>query len=156
MTATNPHPLANPLTDRPIGNVNWSRLATGGGFKRLTPAQAAKTGVPDSTFSYQNYLDQQAALQVPNQDLDGNAGLPFNSLDLRSYGKVWDDREIMTLRPQQDMQMSEQDRAYQLKSAEENARLSAEMTDFQKSLLSDIKDFVGQSQLIDESKTHTV
>ena len=156
MTATNPHPLANPLTDRPIGNVNWGRLAAGGGFRRLTPAQAAKTGLPDSTFSYQDYLDQQAALQVPNQDPAGNAGLLFNSLDLRGYGKVWDDKEIMTLQPSQDAQMSEQDRAYQLKSAEENARLSAEMTDFQKSLLSDIEDFVGQSQLIDESKTHTV
>lgn len=52
MTATNPHPLANPFTDRPVGNVNWGKYIAGNYFKAIKPSEAKDIGLPDTTFDY--------------------------------------------------------------------------------------------------------
>lgn len=144
MTATNPHPLANPFTDRPIGNINWQKMNSGGYFKTNPNAE-----LPDSSFSYEDWLEYQNNLHVPNQSL------PINSLDMRSYGKTWDDKEIYSLKSVQNPNsLTPQELERQKKLKELDARLSAEMTDEQKQMLNDIEKYLGKSKLIeiDESK----
>lgn len=144
MTATNPNPLANPLNDRPIGNINWHKMNSNGYFKSNPNAE-----LPDSSFSYEDWLEQQNNLHVPNQEL------PINNLDMRSYGKTWDDKEIYSLKSvQMPNSLTLQELERQKKLKELDAKLSAEMTDEQKQMLNDIEKYLGKSKLIeiDESK----
>lgn len=155
MTATNPHPLANPLNDRLVGNINWSKMAANRHIKIAKNGSSEDLQVPDPSFSYESYLAQQSQLHVPNQEPDEAAKLPMRGLDFRSYGKVWNDRETMSLSKSFiQQQLNASDLAYQQQSQIENAKLCAEMTDEQKDMLAHIEDYLGRSNLVEESEKH--
>lgn len=143
MTATNPHPLANPLTDRPIGNVNWGKYAAGSYFKAFTPSEAKTTRLPDTTIDYNEVIARQRELTVPNQEVPSIPSLGIQRCPDGTFRSVYD-MNVMQLQPDVDRQQM---------LAAKDAELSVNMSDFQKDLLSKIDDeFVGHSKLIEESK----
>ena len=143
MTATNPFPQANPFTDRLNGNVNWRRYASGGYFKALSPEEAKTTGLPDTSFDYNEALARQRELTVPNQ---GAAEVPSLGIQMCPDGVLRSKYDIARSQTRDDV-------ARQQMLAAKDAELSASMSDFQKDLLGRIEDeFVGHSRLIEESK----
>lgn len=66
MTATNPHPLANPYNTRRFGNFNIDRAVQ---KSYINTSRNPKTlGVPQSTMSYDEIIERQRSLTVPYQD----------------------------------------------------------------------------------------
>jgi hypothetical protein len=57
MTATNPHPLANPYNTRRFGNFNIDKALYGGYINKTSnPSQLT---VPQSKYSYEDILNYQ-------------------------------------------------------------------------------------------------
>ena len=132
MTWNNKSPLANPL--------NQSSYKLRGSFKRDTNAE-----LPDSSYSYEQYVEYQNSLHVPNQNGLDSTGM-ITSLDMHSYGKTWDDSKQFD-----DIMQSATEKQRENYIKQQNAKLSAEMSDEQKDMLAHIEDFMGKSKLIDES-----
>lgn len=96
MTASNPNPLANPLNDRPFGNVNFGKMAAGFYINRGAGGNPKNLTLPESKpVDFNALAEKQSGLTVPNQDvplgdqLRGNGFLNDNVMRL-SDGSVVD------------------------------------------------------------------
>lgn len=79
-------PLSNPLT------IQRDAFLAGSQAFRKAPQSELKVPEPDMSF-YSNFLNWQNSLHVPE-----TAPSPkMSNLDFRSYGKTWNDREIMSM-----------------------------------------------------------
>ena len=108
---------------------------------RKAPVDQLHVPEPDMSF-YSNFLDWQNSLHVPE-----TAPAPRTpNLDLRSYGKVWNDKEIMSM-PNQQVDLK-WDREVKQKSKELEQNMSQE----QKDLLKNLSDYIAPSKLIEEGK----
>lgn len=111
----------------------------------------ANAKLPDSGLSYEDVIAYQNSLHVPGNELDSRQSM-ITHLDMRTYGKTWNDREIMQLPDQREaVGMSQADIAREEYMKQQNAKMSADMSDEQKEMLAHIEDYVGKSKLIDES-----
>ena len=133
MTHDNHHPLANPL------NKHQYQLH---GFKKDLNATLPQGQSYDEIIQYQNNL------HVPNTTYPSRS-----NLDLRSYGKTWNDNEINIIGniDQINNEMTPNEIKHENYLKQQNAKLSAEMSDTQKELLANIEQYIGKSNLIEEN-----
>ena len=121
MTATNPHPLANPYNTRRFGNFNIDKALYGGYINKTSnPSQLT---VPQSKYSYEDALNYQKQLTPPNQ-LD----IPLKHQNI-GYNKDWERTENIT----DILNNLNSNSAHH--ANEESKRLEDNMTDSQKELL---------------------
>lgn len=135
MTNTDNSTFANPF------NQHHNRMA--GMFTKNSSAS-----LPQG-MSYEEALARQAELHVPGAAIGPEMTI---NLDMRSYGETWNNAEIYS-RPdiRSAVGMSREDIAHEEFLKHQAAEMSANMTDEQKELLAHIEDFIGKSNLIDES-----
>ena len=143
MTAVNPHPLANPFNTRRFGNFNVNKALHGGYIK--TAVNPKNLIVPQSTYSYEDVVNYQKRLTVPNQH-----DIPL-IIQQQYYNKDWGQTESIASILNRldngqycknmkfaDPNLSQRDIEYWKHANEESKRLEAQMTDDQKNLLTQL------------------